>query len=227
MRSAKRIIPIILAAVLTLCSIFSLTGCTDMSNRNPVVTFNLDPDTSSHVGGTFKIELFPDKAPNSVNFMIQLLTEVDEYGDTYYEKLNVSKVKAGSMVVFGDLGQKLNDRVIKGEFAENGFTGNDVSFVRGTVGLMLDEGDPDSNYGDFFIVLSDDAAEELDGKYCAVGKVIEGLELIDDISLAKYYPTNLQPVYSIRILTATVELRGRSYPKAETYERKNYPGYHT
>jgi cyclophilin family peptidyl-prolyl cis-trans isomerase len=219
----KRFLPLIWTL---LAALLCLSGCTDMSNRNPVVTFNLDPDASSHVGGTFKIELFPDKAPNSVNFIIQLLTEKDQYGETYYEKLNVSQVRSGSMVVFGDLGQKLNDKVIKGEFAENGFEGNDVSFVRGTVGLMLNEGDPDSNYGDFFIVLSDEAQEELNGKFCAVGRVIEGLELIDEISLAKFYPTNYQPVYSIRILTATVELKGRSYPKAETQERIIYPGYH-
>ena len=213
---------LLLIMILMLCSWVFLPGCTDMSNRNPVVTFTLDPDTSSHVGGTFSIELFPDKAPNSVNFIIQLVY------DGYYDKMNVSKVIAGTNVVFGDLGYaKLNDKVIKGEFAENGFEGNDVHFVRGTVGLVLDEGDPDSNYGDFFIVLSDEAGKELDGKYCAVGKVVSGLELIDDISQAKFYPGNYQPVYSIRTLTADVDLKGRSYPKAETLERTNYPGMHS
>ena len=214
-------LPVILILVFIVTAVFS-GGCTDMSNRNPVVTFTLDPDTSSGVGGTFRIELFPDKAPNSVNFIIQLIFE------GYYDKMNVSMVHAGASVVFGDLGYaKLNDRVIRGEFAENGFTGNDVEFVRGTVGLVLDEGDPDSNYGDFFIVLSDETGAALNGKYCAVGKVIEGLELIDDISQAKFYPGNYQPVYSIRTLTATVELKGRSYPEAETLERTNYPGMHS
>lgn len=213
---------IIFIVILVMLIPAALTGCTDMSNRNPVVTFTLDPGTSSGVGGTFSIELFPDKAPNSVNFIIQLVYE------GYYDKMNVSQVHSGVNVVFGDLGYaKLNDKVIKGEFAENGFTGNDVEFVRGTVGLMLDEGDPDSNYGDFFIVLSDEAGKDLNGKYCAVGKVVEGLELIDDISQAKFYPGNYQPVYSIRTLTAVVDLKGRSYPEAETFERTNYPGMHT
>ena len=198
-----------------------LSGCTDMSNRNPVVTFNLDPAASSGVGGSFSIELFPDKAPNSVNFFIQLVTE------GYYDRINVSQVNSGVSVVIGDLGYaKMNDRVIKGEFADNGFTGNDVEFKRGTVGLMLEEGDPDSNYGDFFIVLSDESGEELNGKYCAIGKITEGLELLDEISLAKFYPGNHQPVYSIRTINAVVELKGRSYPEEETQERTIYPGMH-
>ena len=211
-------------SVLILISVIvllALSGCTDMSNRNPVVTFNLDPTTSSGVGGSFSIELFPDKAPNSVNYFIQLVSE------GYYNKINVSQVNSGASVVFGDLGYaKLNNRVIKGEFAENGFTGNDVEFKRGTDGLVLDEGDPDSNYGDFFIVLSDEAGKELNGRFCAVGKITEGIELIDEISLAKFYPGNHQPVYSIRTINAVVDLKGRSYPDAETQERTNYPGLH-
>ena len=216
----KATVLILIFALMVSCTY--MTGCTDMSNRNPVVTFIFDPETSSGVGGTFSIELFPDKAPNSVNYFIQLVSE------GYYDKLNVAEVHSGASVTIGDLGHaKLNDRVIKGEFAENGFTGNDVDIVRGTVCLKLDNGDPDSNYGDFFIVLSDEVGKELNGKCCAVGKVTEGLELIDDISLAKFYPGNYQPVYSIRTLKATVDLKGRSYPEAETQERTNYPGMHS
>ena len=74
-------------SVLILISVIvslAFSGCTDMSNRNPVVTFNLDPTTSSGVGGSFSIELFPDKAPNSVNYFIQLVSE------GYYNKIPAS-----------------------------------------------------------------------------------------------------------------------------------------
>ena len=217
----KRITGIVIP-ILIVTLLLGASGCTDMSNRDPVVTFVLDPETSSGVGGTFSIELFPEKAPNSVNYFIQLVDE------GYYNKLNVSQVHSGTSVVFADLGNaKQNDRVIKGEFAENGFSGNDVEFVRGTVGLTLDEDDPDSNHGDFFVVLNDEAGKELNGKYCAIGKITQGLELLDDISRAKFYPGNFQPVYSIRTLTATVDLKGRSYPSAETKERTIYPGMHS
>ncbi len=212
-----RTIAIILAALIC----FSAAGCTDMSNRNPVVTFTLDPGTSSGIGGTFVMELFPEKAPNSVNYFIQLI------GEGYYDKFNVSQVHSGSMVVFGDPWYaKMNDRVIKGEFAANGFEGNDVDFVRGTVGLALDEGDPDSNYGDFFIVLDDGAKETMNGNFCAIGKITEGIELLDEISTIKTTASlKYQPYVSVRTLKVTVDLRGRTYPDAETSERKNKPGY--
>lgn len=213
-----RTIPALLVLIILL---IASSGCTDMSNRNPIVTFTLDPDVSSHIGGTFVVELFPDKAPNSVNYFIDLVV------NGYYNKFNVSQVHEDSMVVFGDPWYKGgNNRVIKGEFADNGFTQNDVDFVRGTVGLALDEGDPDSNYGDFFIVLDDAAKDSMNGKFCAIGRVTEGLEILDEISrLQTTSSLKYQPYASVRTLTATVELKGRVYPTAETLERKNKPGY--
>ena len=119
-----------------------------------------------------------------------------------------------------------NDRVIKGEFAENGFEGNDVDFVRGTVGLTLDEGDPDSNFGDFFIILDDAAKEDMNGKFCAIGRITEGIEILDEISMLKTAAAiKYQPYVSVRTLKVTVELKGGVYPSAETSERKNKPGY--
>ena len=215
----RRILPAVLAAAIIITA--GLTGCTDMSNRNPVVTFTLDPDASSHIGGTFVMELFPDKAPNSVNYFINLVI------DGYYNKFNVSQVHEGSMVVFGDPWYKGgNNRVIRGEYAENGFMQNDVDFVRGTVGLAHDEDDPDSNYGDFFIILDDAAKESMNGKFCAIGKVTEGLELLDQIScLQTTSSLKYQPYVSVRTLTVTADLKGQVYPPAETLDRKNKPGY--
>ena len=145
----------------------------------------------------------------------------------YYDDFNVSQVHAGAMVVFGDPWYaKQNDRVIKGEFAENGFEGNNVDFVRGTVGLTLDEGDPDSNFGDFFIVLDDAAKDDMNGKFCAIGRITEGIEILDEISMLKTAAAiKYQPYVSVRTLKVTVELKGGVYPTAETSERKNKPGY--
>ena len=209
------------AVSLLFMTVAAFSGCTDMSNRNPVVTFEMDSSRSSGIGGIFKIELYPDKAPNSVNYFIGLVVE------GYYDGFHVSKAVSDTMVVFGDPWyEKKNDRVIYGEFAENGFEGNDVDFVRGTVGLALDEGDNDSNYGDFFIVLDDGAKESMNGRYCAVGRVTEGIELLDEISHVKTTSSlGYQPYLSVATLKATIDLRGKTYPEAVTSERKNKPGY--
>lgn len=198
-------------------------SCTDMSNRNPVVTFVLDESKTSGMGGTFVMELFPDKAPNSVNYVLALIDE------GYYDNFFVSKVIYDSMVVFGDPWYaKKNDRVIDGEFKANGFDGNDISFTRGIVGLSLDEGDNNSNYGDFFIVLDDNAADSLNGNYCAIGRITEGLELIDEISridTSSYL--KYQPYVSVATKTVTVDLKGRMYDQPVVHERKkeSKPGY--
>ncbi len=214
-----------------LCIIISLlicvtTSCIDTSNKNPIVTIQMDPTSKTQIGGTIQIELYPDKAPNSVNYFIGLVL------NGFYNDCYVTKVMAGHLVEFGDPWYlKKNDRVIAGEFADNGYTDNDIEFVRGTVGLALDtdkEGniDNDSAMGDFFVVLSDEAGESYLGKRAAIGKIIAGLDILDEISRIKNYP-NYQPVYSARTETATLDLKGQTYPKAVTTKRKYYAGYVT
>lgn len=210
-----------------LCVILAtVASCVDTSNKNPVVTIELDPSSKSQIGGTIQIELFPDKAPNSVNYFIGLVL------DGFYNDFYVTKVMAGHLVEFGDPWYlKKNDRVIAGEFTENGYTGNDVDFVRGTVGLALDtdrEGnlDNDSAMGDFFVVLSDEAGDSYTGKRVAIGQIISGLEILEEISRIKNH-VNYQPLYSARTETVTLDLKGQTYPKAITTKRKHYSGYVT
>lgn len=214
--------------ILCFCAavLLNVGACVNNSNRNPEITVNVSPDNKNlresgeGVGGTFVIELFPDKAPNSVRYFLDFVA-----GGTY-DKFAVSKVWEGHKVQFGDPWMSKQIRTeIEGEFAENGYEGNDTVFERGTVGLALfDDSDNNSASGDFFIILSEDAAESHQGKYAAIGKVISGIELLDEISFVKVYP-NLEPVYSIRTSTVTADLKGLTYDKPVTHERRKYPGY--
>lgn len=212
-----------LCVILSTISAFG-TSCIDTSNKNPVVTMNLDPEAKSGIDGSFQIELFPDKAPNSVNYFIGLALK-GFYNDCY-----CTSVYAGHFVEFGDPWYlKKNDRVIAGEFAENEFTGNDVEFVRGTVGLSLyvdTKGVPDNDsaMGDFFVVLSDEAGASYTGKRVAIGKIVSGIEVLDEISHIKTTSISPQPVYSARTETVTVDLKGKTYPEAVTTKRKHYSG---
>ena len=67
---------------------------------------------------------------------------------------------------------------IKGEFAANGVK-NDLKHTRGVLS-MARAMDPNSAGSQFFIMHED--APHLDGQYAAFGKVVSGMEVVDEIA---------------------------------------------
>ena len=67
---------------------------------------------------------------------------------------------------------------IKGEFAANGVK-NDLKHTRGVIS-MARAMNPNSAGSQFFIMHQD--APHLDGQYAAFGKVVEGIEVVDEIA---------------------------------------------
>ena len=204
------------------------SGCVDNSNKNPIVTIEIDPNNknfiaeSTPISGTLQIELFPEKAPNSVAYFLDFIA------NGTYNGFPVGKVMHGGVVQFGDPWMSKQIRTeIDGEFKANGFEANDIKFKRGTVALDLFKADDyDSASGDFFILLDDAGAETFQDKYAAIGEVISGLELLDTISMIKNYTDN-SPVYPLKTLKTTVDLKGRTYEQPITSERRAYPGYNS
>ena len=141
--------------------------------------------------GTIKIELYPDKAPNTVKNFIKLIN------DGYYNGLTFHRVEE-SLIQGGDVqgdGAGETEQNIDGEFEKNGYDNNDLKFERGTVGLArqdftyyasmlgdksLEKEGYNSGYAQFFIMAQD--VEQFNGYYCAFGKVIEGIEIVDELT---------------------------------------------
>lgn len=67
---------------------------------------------------------------------------------------------------------------IKGEFAANGVE-NPIKHVRGVISMARAQ-DPNSAGSQFFIMHAD--APYLDGQYAAFGKVVSGMEVVDQIA---------------------------------------------
>ena len=67
---------------------------------------------------------------------------------------------------------------IHGEFAQNGFQ-NPLKHTRGVIS-MARAMDPNSAGSQFFIMHKD--APHLDGAYAAFGKVVEGMDVVDEIA---------------------------------------------
>jgi peptidylprolyl isomerase len=120
--------------------------------------------------GRVVIELLPKVAPNHVA-QIKKLTRAG-----FYNGIIFHRVIAGFMAQTGDPtgtgtgGSTLPD--LKAEF-------NDETFWRGAVG-MARSSDPDSANSQFFICL--DTADFLDGQYTLFGRVVEGMEFVDNIA---------------------------------------------
>ena len=121
--------------------------------------------------GTVLIEMLPDLAPQHVARIKELTRE------GFYDGLNFHRVMAGFMAQTGDPrgdGTGGSGQNIKAEFS-------DEPFVRGTVGMARAR-HPDSGDSQFFICFDD--AQFLNGQYTVWGRVIEGMEAVDQIKKA-------------------------------------------
>lgn len=126
-------------------------------------------------GKKIKIELYPDTAPITVENFIKLVR------DGFYDGLTFHRVISGFMIQGGcpnGTGTGGPGWHIKGEFASNGVE-NPLKHTRGVIS-MARAMDPDSAGSQFFIMHQD--APHLDGQYAAFGKVVEGMDVVDEIA---------------------------------------------
>lgn len=147
--------------------------------------------------GTIKLELYPDKTPQTVANFVSLAKS------GYYNGLIFHRVIKGFMIQGGDptgTGMGGPGYSIKGEFGANGFK-NPISHKRGVIS-MARTNIPDSAGSQFFICHQD--SEFLDNNYAAFGMVTEGMEIVDSIAET---PTNDndKPINDIIIDSITID----------------------
>ena len=166
--------------------------------KNPVITIEMEN------GKTIKAELYPEKAPNTVNNFISLASS------GFYDGLIFHRVIYGFMIQGGDpagIGTGGPGYCIKGEFALNGFTQNDLKHERGVLS-MARAASMDSAGSQFFIMHKN--ASHLDGQYAAFGKVTEGIEVVDEIASVST-DWNDKPKIPQTMKKVTVETFGVEY----------------
>lgn len=126
-------------------------------------------------GKEIKIELYPQIAPITVENFISLVK------DGFYDGLTFHRVIPGFMIQGGcpdGTGMGGPGHTIKGEFLSNGVE-NTLRHTRGVLS-MARANNPDSAGSQFFIMHAD--APHLNGQYAAFGKVVEGMEAVDEIA---------------------------------------------
>jgi peptidyl-prolyl cis-trans isomerase B (cyclophilin B) len=157
-----------------------------------------------------ELELYPKKAPNTVNNFVTLV----EKG--YYDGLTFHRVIPDFMIQGGDPegnGTGGPGYSIGGEFSDNGFD-NDLKHERGVIS-MARSSDPDSAGSQFFIMTK--TTESLDGQYAAFGKVISGMEVVDKI-VAVDRDANDKPKDDVIMKKVSVDTKGVNFPEPKKVE---------
>ena len=156
---------------------------------------------------TFTMELYPEKAENTVNNFISLINR------NFYDGLIFHRVIRGFMIQGGDpegSGMGGPGYGIKGEFAQNGVS-NDLKHTEGVLSMARSM-HPDSAGSQFFIMHQ--TSPHLDGAYAAFGKVIEGMDAVNRIAeTATDYSD--RPREDQVMKSVTVECFGVEYPEPE------------
>ncbi len=169
--------------------------------KNPIVTITMEN------GKQMKAELYPEIAPNTVNNFISLINK------GYYNGVIFHRVIPGFMIQGGDpdgTGTGGPGYSIKGEFTSNGFK-NDLKHTKGVLSMARTMV-PNSAGSQFFIMVAD--SPHLDNDYAGFGKVIEGIEVADEIvAVDRNYSD--KPIEDQRMKEVIVETFGVEYEEPE------------
>lgn len=124
-------------------------------------------------GESFVIELCPEQAPITCENFLKLVKSGFYNGLTFHRVIDGFMAQGGDPEGTGCGGSNEN---IKGEFRMNGVN-NTLSHTRGVISMARSQ-NPNSASSQFFICYGD--CTFLDGQYAAFGKVIEGMETVDN-----------------------------------------------
>ena len=158
-------------------------------------------------GGVIELELYPDIAPITVENFVKLA------GEGFYNGLIFHRVIPGFMIQGGcpdGTGMGGPGYQIKGEFAQNGVK-NDLKHTAGVLSMARSMM-PDSAGSQFFIMHKN--APHLDGQYAAFGKVIEGMDVVDEIAECDTDYSD-KPLDAQVMSKVTVDTAGVEYPQPE------------
>ena len=172
---------------------------------NPIATITMAD------GRVMKAELYPEKAPNTVNNFISLANK------GFYDGLIFHRVIPGFMIQGGcpeGTGMGGPGYEINGEFSANGFRQNDLKHTLGVLSMARTMA-PNSAGSQFFIMVA--PAPHLDGQYAAFGQVTDGADIAIDISRVPRNMRNDKPKKDRVIASIRVDTQGVDYPEPETH----------
>lgn len=227
------------------------------AQTNPVATFELQDK------GTIKMELYPEYAPNTVANFIALIQAGYYNNKVLYGKDDIClymgrdteneeaapKVSTIDSSIEADSDDDY-EYEINGEFIANGFEKNTLRHEKGVISLNrydyssygLTEESYNSGRAQFSIMMQE--ASTLNGVYCAFGRVVEGLDILEEMyqnaemkpqeTTAENGETATEEEGAIKqfattptITNAMVETYGVNYEKPKVHEAFDIQAYMT
>jgi cyclophilin family peptidyl-prolyl cis-trans isomerase len=173
----------------------------EMANKQAVV------ETSK---GTFIFDLLPEAAPNHVGFFIKNAQEGAYEGTTFHRVIKYGIIQGGDpnskdpskVSAYGTGGMNRVRRELSAE-----------SHTIGTVSAVLAPGQPDSGGLQFFVCANPQLA--LDGDYSIFGRVVEGIEVVQEISAIE---ADAQGIAKERVTITKVTIRDAPPPVVDPFE---------
>lgn len=146
----------------------------------PAVATDLQIEIAGEANGTVTVALLDDVAPKHVERITTLAGEGAYDGVVFHRVIDGFMAQTGD-VEFGKMGEGFDIRMagrggsdlpdLPAEFS-------DIPFDRGVIGMARAQS-PDSANSQFFIMF--EPGDFLNGQYTVVGKVTEGMDVVDKI----------------------------------------------
>jgi peptidyl-prolyl cis-trans isomerase A (cyclophilin A)/peptidyl-prolyl cis-trans isomerase B (cyclophilin B) len=164
-----------LLLTLTMGSTFAAANAVNAPNPNAAPKVTLKTNM-----GDIVLELYPDKAPKTVNNFIKYVKEGHYKGTIFHRVID------GFMIQGGGYDKEMREKPVHAPIENE--AKNDLKNETYTV-AMARTGNPHSATAQFFVNVNDNAALDYPSRdgwgYCVFGKVIGGMEVVDKIKLVK------------------------------------------
>lgn len=182
-------------------------GTEDTEMSNPTATFIIKDQNG--VNRKIVIELYPDKAPVTVNNFVTLAKSGLYNGTVFHRIVPYGCIQGGGYKIVDntilEVGEDLTP--IYGEFKSNGWANNDLKHEKGVIS-MARTSVKDSATSQFFICV--DSYPSWDGEYAAFGKAVDQESLDNLTALGKstygniggYFNTFPYPI--LKIVSVTI-----------------------
>ena len=176
----------------------------EMANKQAVVTTTK---------GKFVIDLRPDLAPNHVGYFMKLAREGAYSKTTFHRVIRLGIIQGGDPLSKDSSKAKLYGTgglgILKPEIGSEPAT-------RGAVAAVLQPNKPDSGGAQFFVCVTDQPS--LSGKYTIFGRVAEGMDVVQAISLT---PATPEWMATERVEIKSIEIRDTPPPEPEPFSTES------
>ena len=145
----------------------------DEKSNSPVVVIEMED------GGIIEVQLDREAAPVTVDNFVKLVDQKFYDGTIFHRVIEDFMIQGGGYSA--DMVPNSTD-TIKGEFEKNGWD-NPIKHERGVISMARKGDYFDSASGQFFIMHAD--YPSIDGSYASFGRVISGMEVVDEIAVVE------------------------------------------